>query len=593
MPPKVSVVVVCWNAAATLETCLRHLLAQDYPSYEIIVVDDGSTDGTVEVARRHLGEGEVTIVVSPLNRGCPHARNLGMRRATGEVIAFVDADGFVARDWLTQLVIPFNDPSVGAVASTVFLSANPRVLNGSGGRLTRRRRGVDLNFGEPLDVAQFDDEVLYPMGCGMAIRRATADKVGSFDDRVLNYYDDVDYGIRVWRAGYRVVVAHRAWIDHEFNAALSNEKILLCEQHRMRLVLKHAPLSEVARSVLYEAADLALAGSPRHELLRAAVRWNARHAGSAIIDRIRASASPRVPDAVWGPISDRHVPPPMVPDPGAASAQVDMSKESSIGSLVWGWFYQERMEGCEFRWSGPTAGLLIHLERQISELYIRYQMPPRCPAGVTLEIYPRDSLTPASTLDLRPSSRWLEVRYPLTLPAGDYEVRFRSDAPSKPSVRDRRSLGIALSKLSFNTTATPLADHLDMDSMSVDRQLSFGWHGPERFQSLSYRWAGSQAGAFVRVQERAQAMRLVYRLPPSPVEPVQLRLRAVGAPRDAWTAFVPWRGGAWHRVHWDLSLPPADYELRLDASRTWSRRRDRRELSLALSSLSFVPPAGR
>ncbi len=83
------------------------------------------------------------------------------------------------------------------------------------------------------------------MGCGMAVRRSALERVGPFDDRMLNYYDDVDYGMRLWRAGWRVVVAPDAWIDHGFGGAGgegdSSRKRLLCERHRMRVVLEHAP----------------------------------------------------------------------------------------------------------------------------------------------------------------------------------------------------------------------------------------------------------------------------------------------------------------------------------------------------------------
>jgi GT2 family glycosyltransferase len=77
--------------------------------------------------------------------------------------------------------------------------------------LVALRDGKIVAAGPPGEIV---DEALYPMGCGMAVRRAAVDRVGTFDDRMLNYYDDVDYGTRLWRAGYRVTVAADAWIDH-------------------------------------------------------------------------------------------------------------------------------------------------------------------------------------------------------------------------------------------------------------------------------------------------------------------------------------------------------------------------------------------
>ena len=97
--PLASVIVVCWNSGEVLGRCLDQLFAQDYASFEIVVVDDGSSDDTVEVAEAAQLRGELAIVRSSRNRGCPHARNMGLRHAKGEIVAFIDADGFATRSW--------------------------------------------------------------------------------------------------------------------------------------------------------------------------------------------------------------------------------------------------------------------------------------------------------------------------------------------------------------------------------------------------------------------------------------------------------------------------------------------------------------
>ena len=191
-----------------------------------------------------------TIVPNPVNRGCPHARNLGLRHARGEIVAFVDADGFADRNWLSQIVAAFDaDATIGGVASTVFFAEIPSSINGAGGIVNRQGWAADLAMSESYERAEIACEALYPMGCGMALRRSAMDRVGPFDDRMLNYYDDVDYGVRLWRAGYWVGVAPDAWIDHGFGGAGgdSTDKLLLCERHRMRVVLKHAPVRTLMR----------------------------------------------------------------------------------------------------------------------------------------------------------------------------------------------------------------------------------------------------------------------------------------------------------------------------------------------------------
>ena len=147
----VSVIVVCWNAAAVLGRCLEQLFAQDYAKREIIVVDDGSKDATLAVARAAAERGELTLVESSRNRGCPSARNLGVSRARGEIIAFIDADGFATPTWLSELVRAFGtDPAVGCLASTVFFDDNPVVLNGAGGTVNQQGWAADLLMNESL-----------------------------------------------------------------------------------------------------------------------------------------------------------------------------------------------------------------------------------------------------------------------------------------------------------------------------------------------------------------------------------------------------------------------------------------------------------
>ena len=278
-------IVVCWNAEAVLGRCLRQLGEQDYPAYEVIVVDDASSDGTLAVAEAARASGmELQIVRSGHNRGCPGARNLGLRQARGEMVGFVDADGFAAPDWLSRAVAHFAEPTVGGVASTVFFDDNPLVLNGAGGTTNRQGWAADLWINQSFEQAEPGGEALYPMGCGMVFRREALARVGPFDDRMLNYYDDVDYGMRVWRAGYRVLIAPDAWIDHGFGAGGgdSARKRLLCERHRMRVVLKHAPLEELRRWFAQELRELHRARSALRRQKLAAIAWNVRHLPSAL-----------------------------------------------------------------------------------------------------------------------------------------------------------------------------------------------------------------------------------------------------------------------------------------------------------------------
>ena len=384
-----SVIVVCWNAADVLGRCLDRLLAQDYGNYEIVVVDDGSQDNTLEVAEGKASLGEVTLVRSPRNRGCPHARNLGLAQAKGEIIAFIDADGFAATDWLRQIVNAFaEDATIGGVASTVFFAANPLVINGAGGTVNRQGWAADLCMSESYERAEIVSEALYPMGCGMALRRSALERVGAFDDRMLNYYDDVDYGVRLWRAGCRVVVAPDAWIDHRFDGAGpdSEYKQLLCERHRMRVVLKHAPARTLPRWAARELLTTAQADSPRRALKLKAMAWNARHINSVLGSRRRLRRATRAPqrliDPSWGDGFPAGVPLLLKPTPEVIHDSIDMADPGDEGQLLYGWFPVEHVEGRSYRWAGVQAAALMRLDAPARRLRIDYHQVPVDMGGV-------------------------------------------------------------------------------------------------------------------------------------------------------------------------------------------------------------------
>jgi GT2 family glycosyltransferase len=480
----VSVIVVCWNAAQVLGRCLDQLLAQDYPDYEIIVIDDGSSDETLAVAEAARGRGEVTVVSSPRNRGCPHARNLGLARAGGEIVAFVDADGFAAADWLREVVAAFGtDETVGGVASTVFYDANPLVMNGAGGTVNHQGWAADLSMNEPYERAQIACEALYPMGCGMALRRSAVDAVGPFDDRMLNYYDDVDYGVRLWRAGYRVVVASDAWIDHGVGGGGgdSARKGLLCERHRMRVVLKHAPPGVLGRWVTHEVRALRRAAwSARVRKLRA-MAWNARHLLDTLADRRRLRGAPVPPDRLidpsWGDGFPAGVLPALQPRSQDAGAAIDMADPRSAGQLSYGWFPCERVAGRNYRWAGEQAAALIRLLAPAKRLRLDYTHVPADIGGVEVRIRSLDSpkpLTPVwnTHLPWQEKARSIE-NHPLTLPAGDYEVVFSvAEGWAEPPLRIR-SLSLAVASMAFE-------DSYDIDSGGLAMASQAGRRGERR-----------------------------------------------------------------------------------------------------------------
>jgi len=203
--PSVSVVVAAYNAAAVIGDCLHSLVELEYPRerLEIIVVDNDSKDATARVAGEFADR--VNVLLEP-RRGASAARNRGIEHATGDVIAFTDADCVVERSWLTELIAPLADPGVGI----------------SGGRILALRPCTRIaELGEDIhDHARaMRSEPPYAITMNWASPASVLRKVGPFDESLLRC-QDVDLAYRIAQAGHRFAYAERAVVHHRNRSTL-------------------------------------------------------------------------------------------------------------------------------------------------------------------------------------------------------------------------------------------------------------------------------------------------------------------------------------------------------------------------------------
>jgi cellulose synthase/poly-beta-1,6-N-acetylglucosamine synthase-like glycosyltransferase len=203
--PPVSVVVPAFNEAVGIERSVTSLAASEYPDFEVIVVDDGSTDGTGDLVEG-LGLPHVSVVRQP-NGGKPSALNAGVAAARHDVIVMVDADTVFEPETLTHLVQSLRDPEVGAV------SGNTKVGNRRG--LIGRWQHIEYVMGFNLDRRLYDQLQCMPTvpGAVGAFRRAALEGIGGVSGATLA--EDTDMTIAIGRAGWRVVYAEdaRAWTE--------------------------------------------------------------------------------------------------------------------------------------------------------------------------------------------------------------------------------------------------------------------------------------------------------------------------------------------------------------------------------------------
>jgi GT2 family glycosyltransferase len=206
--PKVSVVVASYNGARTLRTCLESLGRLNYPDYEVILVDDGSTDETPQLVRpRPEGTpafARLRVIRHPVNAGLSVARNTGLAAASGEIVAFTDADCRVDRDWLCFLVSALLEDGFGAMGGPNLLPPEDSAV----------ATAVMVSPGGPAHVMLDDREAEHIPGCNMAFFKTALEAVGGFDPMFTRAGDDVDICWRLQQAGFRIGFTPAACVWH-------------------------------------------------------------------------------------------------------------------------------------------------------------------------------------------------------------------------------------------------------------------------------------------------------------------------------------------------------------------------------------------
>jgi GT2 family glycosyltransferase len=198
--PRVSVVVCSYNAERTMEPCLASLERLNYPDYEVIVVNDGSTDRTLEIAQRF----SYCRIISQPNMGLSVARNVGAEAATGEIVAYTDSDCVADPDWLTYLVAKMENAQLVACGGPNFPPPENSLVPAA----------VAVSPGGPTHVLLSDDVAEHIAGCNMAFRRDVLLRMGGFDPIYRAAGDDVDICWRFQDAGYTIGFSAAAVVWH-------------------------------------------------------------------------------------------------------------------------------------------------------------------------------------------------------------------------------------------------------------------------------------------------------------------------------------------------------------------------------------------
>lgn len=253
LPPLASVIVVNWNGEGYLAECVDSLLDQSYPRIEIIVVDNGSTDGSVRLLNERYGA-KIRLIVNRANLGFTGGNNTGIVVATGAYVLLINNDAVAAPGWVAALVREAEgDAHIGMCASKIVSYDDAAEIDSVGlllardglGRGNGRLARDDGRFGRPADA-------LIPSGCAGLYRRTMLDEIGLFDEQFFMYCDDVDLGLRGRVAGWRCRYVPDAVVRHRYSKSAgrySLRKVFLVERNRVWVMLKTFPWPLVALSI--------------------------------------------------------------------------------------------------------------------------------------------------------------------------------------------------------------------------------------------------------------------------------------------------------------------------------------------------------
>lgn len=243
--PSVTIIVLNWNGRALLEQCLPALLQQNYPNFNVLLVDNASEDDSVAYVKSQFPQ--IQVIQNEANLGFAKGMNIGLRQHQAEIGILLNTDVEVCPDWLKELVRPIvNDPAIGITGSKLYFG-DGRTLQHAGAMIEWPLGTGRHRFYREEDTGQADEmrEVDYVTGAAMAIARPVLEKIGLFDeDFAPFYYEETDFCLRAKAAGFRVIYAPRSTAIHYESMTFRRfDRPLFYNLQRNRLLflLKHLP----------------------------------------------------------------------------------------------------------------------------------------------------------------------------------------------------------------------------------------------------------------------------------------------------------------------------------------------------------------
>lgn len=212
----VSIIILNFNGRRFLTQCLDSVLKSDYPSFDVILVDNASIDESIELVQRNFGQySNLKIILNNRNLGFAEGNNVGARVAKGKYFVFLNNDTEVESKWLSELVTAMESDGAIGVAQSKLLLFNSERFDSAGDFISFSGRRWMRGHGDK-DEGQYDrvSEIFSARGAAMAIRRQVLDDVGCFDSDFFMICEDMDLCWRIRLNGYKVVFVPKSVVYH-------------------------------------------------------------------------------------------------------------------------------------------------------------------------------------------------------------------------------------------------------------------------------------------------------------------------------------------------------------------------------------------
>ena len=245
----VSIIIVNWNGLLHLQQCLPAIYGQTYRDFEVIIVDNGSTDqSTSWVAANYP---LVQVIKNKNNLGFAAANNIGINIAQGQYLVTLNNDTRPEPTWLAELVQGLIAPNIGMVASKMLIWDTPSVMDSAGVEVDWAGFGWNRGWKQPASSWNESHEVFGPCAGAALYRREMLSEIGLFDEDFFAYYEDIDLAWRAQLAGWKCWYAASAQVLHKHSATgqlLNRYKIFLLHRNRLWTIVKNYPSHKLWRT---------------------------------------------------------------------------------------------------------------------------------------------------------------------------------------------------------------------------------------------------------------------------------------------------------------------------------------------------------